>query len=114
MKRLTAATGIGFFVLVLHITTLAFAGGEVVAQVSTTCGVSNVTGTHKASSSDYTITGRCTVLETSFGATRPVAAYAINWTAAASHQPNTKATFETLTISLLELGKMIDTGVVNS
>ena len=93
---------------------LAFAEGEVVAQISTTCGVSNVTGTHKASSSDYTIHGNCTVLETSFGASRPVSGYAINWNATASHQPNTKATFETMSLTFIEFGKTTDTGTVTS
>lgn len=93
---------------------LAFAEGEVVAQVSTACGVSNVTGTHKASSSDYTTHGNCTVLETSFGTTRSVSGYAINWSATASHQPNTKATFETMSIALIEFGKTTATGTVTS
>jgi hypothetical protein len=93
---------------------LAFAEGEVVAQISATCGVNNVTSTHKASSSDYTIHGSCTVLETSFGASRPVSGYAINWNATASHQPNTKATFETMSLTFIEFGKTTDTGTVTS
>ncbi|HET9962426.1 MAG TPA: hypothetical protein VFQ34_08840 [Nitrospiraceae bacterium] len=95
-------------------TTLASAEGEIVAQISTACAVNNVTGTHKAASSDYTLSGSCAVLETSFGATRPLAGYAINWTATASHQPNTKATFETMSLTLIEFGKTTDTGTVTS
>lgn len=94
--------------------TPASAEGEVVAQVSTACAVGNVTGTHKAASSDYTINGSCAVLETSFGASRPVTGYAINWTATASHQPNTKATFETMSLTFIEFGKTTDTGTVTS
>lgn len=94
--------------------TPAAAEGEIVAQISTACAVSSVTGTHKAASSDYTITGSCAVLETSFGATRPLAGYAINWTATASHQPNTKATFETMSLTSIEVGKTTGTGTVNS
>jgi hypothetical protein len=95
-------------------TTLASAEGEIVAQISTACAVNNVTGTHKVASSDYIINGSCAVLETSSGATRPVTGYAINWTATASHQPNTKATFETMSLTSIEFGRTTDTGTVTS
>jgi hypothetical protein len=112
MGRFSAA--IAVLALVFPLTTQASAEGEIVAQISTACTVSNVTGTHKAASSDYTLSGSCAVLETSFGATRPLAGYAINWTATASHQPNTKATFETMSLASIEFGKTTDTGTVTS
>jgi hypothetical protein len=40
--------------------------------------------------------------------------YVIEWAATASHQPNTKATFETMTLTLFELGQATLTGTVNS
>lgn len=114
MRARLAAASLVFSIPFTLLTTLASAEGEVVAQVSTACAVGNVTGTHKAASSDYTIHGSCTILETSFGATRPVSGYAINWTATASHQPNTKATFETMSLTLIEFGKTTASGTVNS
>ncbi len=118
MGQLWAATGMALFAWGIHFVVpsapVAFADGEVVPQVSAACGVLDVTSTHKAASSDYTVTGSCSVLETSFGRSRPVEAYAINWTATASHQPNTKATFETMTITVFVDGKITDTGSVNS
>lgn len=100
--------------LVLLGTTLTFADGEVVGQVSASCTLTSVTGSHKALSSDYTLAGACSVNETSGGRTSPVPFYAITWTAAASHQPNTKATFETMTITLKENGKATAVGTVHS
>lgn len=114
MRRFPAATGLGLFVSVMHLTTFAFADGEVVRQVSAGCAVTSATGTHKASSSDYNLSGSCTIYETSRGMTSPLQAYAVNWTVTASHQPNTKATFETMILTLIELGKMTVTGTVNS
>lgn len=114
MRRFSAATGLGLFVSVMHLTTFALADGEIVGQLSAGCAVSSATGTHKASSSDYNLSGSCTIYETSRGMTSPLQAYAINWTATASHQPNTKATFETMTLALIELGKTTVTGSVNS
>ena len=118
MQRLLALACIAPFALVMYLSAtavpMAFAEGEVVGQLSTTCAVSNVTGTHKALSSDYVLTGACTIHETSGGRTGPLPAYAINWTANASHQPNTKATFESMSFTLTEFGKITATGTVNS
>jgi hypothetical protein len=94
--------------------TQAFADGEVVRQVSASCALTSVTGIYKALSSDYRLAGSCSVNETSGGRTSAVPFYAINWTATASHQPNTKATFETMTLTLMESGRATSVGTVNS
>jgi hypothetical protein len=92
----------------------AFADGEVVRQVSASCAQTSVTGIYKALSADYTLAGSCSINETSGGKISPVPFYAINWTATASHQPNTKATFETMTMTLMESGRATAVGTVNS
>ncbi|ODT46348.1 MAG: hypothetical protein ABS70_00995 [Nitrospira sp. SCN 59-13] len=87
----------------------------VVGQLSMTCSVNTINGTHKPLSSDYAITGLCLLFETSSrGGTTQLNNIAVNWTAQASHQPNTKATFETMTLALTEFGKITATGTVNS
>ncbi|MGC3974842.1 MAG: hypothetical protein QM771_10725 [Nitrospira sp.] len=87
----------------------------VVGQLSMTCSVNTINGTHKPLSSDYAITGFCLLFETSSrGGTTQLNNIAVNWTAQASHQPNTKATFETMTLALTEFGKITATGTVNS
>ena len=116
MKRFTKSMTLGtLLLLMMCLTTLAWAGGEIVGQVSAVCQVGNVSATHKALSSDYQLSGTCTVQETSAsGQTSVVQAYVIDWTATASHQPNTKATFETMSLTLFELGQPTLTGTVNS
>jgi len=87
----------------------------VVGQLSMTCSVRTVSGTHKTSSSDYVVTGTCALFETSSrGGTAQLQHVAVNWAANAGHQPNTKATFETMTITLTESGALTVTGVVHS
>ena len=117
MRRLSAAMTSGaFLLLMMHLTaTVARADGEIVGQVSAVCQAGHVAATHKALSSDYKLSGTCRVHETfASGKTSVVPAYVIDWTATASHQPNTKATFETMTLTLFDMGKTRDTGTVNS
>ena len=105
-----------FLLLMMHLTaTVARADGEIVRQVSAVCHVSSVSATYKPLSSDYKLSGTCAVHETSAsGQTSVHPGYVIDWAATASHQPNTKATFETMTLTLFELGKATLTGTVNS
>ncbi|HMU32000.1 MAG TPA: hypothetical protein PLY42_10570 [Nitrospira sp.] len=87
----------------------------VVGQLSMTCSVNTINGTHKPLSSDYAITGQCLLFETSSrGGTAQVNNVAVHWTVQASHQPNTKATFETMNLALSEFGKTTATGTVSS
>lgn len=86
----------------------------VVGQLSMACSVSQVNSTHRTSSSDYTITGTCDLYTSSRGKTGLYEASVVNWTATASYQPNTKATFETMTLTLTEIGKITATGIIQS
>ena len=86
----------------------------VVGQLSMVCSVSTISGTYKASSSDYVATGMCLLFEThSKGVIEQLQYGSVNWTAQGSHQPNTKATFETMTLGLTEFGNTA-TGTVHS
>ncbi|MBX3235523.1 MAG: hypothetical protein KF814_05180 [Nitrospiraceae bacterium] len=86
----------------------------VVSQLSMACAVGQVTSSHKSASSDYTVTGACNLFETSRGKTSPYNAYVVDWSATGSHQPNTKATFETMTLTLVELGKVTGIATIHS
>ena len=86
----------------------------VVSQLSMACAVSQVTSSHQSTSSDYTVTGACTLFENSRGKISPYNAYVVDWRATGSHQPNTKATLETMTLTLVELGKVTGTATIHS
>ncbi len=93
------------------------AAGEpaVVGQLSMACSVTTISGTYKTLSSDYVATGMCSLFEThSRGGAVQLNYDNVNWTAQGSHQPNTKATFETMTLTLTEFGRTTATGTVNS
>ena len=106
MRRFSALMALGSFTLMIYPANLARADGEIVRQVSAVCQSISVNATYKPLSSDYKLSGTCAVHETSAnGQTSVHPGYVIDWAATASHQPNTKATFETMTLTLFELGK---------
>lgn len=84
--------------------------GAVVAQLTTSCSVQEVIGTHNATASNYAANGRCLF----YGGGRLFEDRAVNWTVKGSHQPNTKATFETLALRYVESGQERDSGSMSS
>ncbi len=112
MRRLLAPFFASAFVAlssVLPVTTNAN-DGSVVGQLTTTCSVQEATGTHDAAASNYTVNGQCLFYENG----RLFEAQAVNWTAKGSHQPNTKATFEMMTLRYVESGQERYSGSMSS
>lgn len=104
------AITIGTGLVLLEATHLssARAEGEVIGQLSVECTVRDATGTHSSTESRYLVNGNCT-----FYSGGGLLGAPMNWTANGSHQPNTKATFETLAMTLIN-GKSSETGSVDS
>ncbi len=86
----------------------------VIGQLSMVCAASQATSSHTSTSSTYTVTGACNLFVTSRGITSPSGGSVVDWRATGSHQPNTKATVETVTLTLTDGGKPIATGSIHS
>lgn len=112
-RRLTSLT-IGCGLALMHgampAPVVSAGDGSVIGQLTADCTVHTATGTHSSVESRYIVTGACGFYDSG----HLDRFRTITWTAAGSHQPNTKATFETLTMTHVLNGKTVETGSVTS